>query len=175
MPWKGIEEHKLDISGMQFKCIDASGQPYKKAKWFQCFENVPAILFLVSSRTFDQVLEGDRVINQLVESCDLFGTIVNNQFFANSSIFLLFTETDLLEEKVQHISIKDFFPSFQGNPHKLEDVQEFIFQMFVNCVQDKSRVLYHHRITTTDTEHLRYVFHSVKDTLLQYSLKQLLQ
>lgn len=171
---KGIVEHEFDIKGIPFKMVDVGGQRSQRAKWFQCFEEVTSILFLVSSSAFDQVLMEDRTTNRLVESCNIFETIVNNKFFSNVSIILFLNKTDLLEVKVQATNIKDFFPNFEGNPHKLSDVQQFILHMFDSKRRERSKALFHHFTTAIDTENIKFVFHAVKDTILQYNLKALM-
>ncbi|XP_046854644.1 guanine nucleotide-binding protein subunit alpha-13-like isoform X1 [Xenia sp. Carnegie-2017] len=171
---KGIVEHEFDIKGIPFKMVDVGGQRSQRAKWFQCFEEVTSILFLVSSSAFDQVLMEDRTTNRLVESCNIFETIVNNKFFSNVSIILFLNKTDLLEIKVQTTNIKDFFPQYDGNPHKLSDVQTFILQMFNSKRREQSKALFHHYTTAIDTENIKFVFHAVKDTILQFNLKALM-
>lgn len=171
---KGVVEHEFDIKGIPFKMVDVGGQRSQRAKWFQCFEEVTSILFLVSSSAFDQVLMEDRTTNRLVESCNIFETIVNNKFFSNVSIILFLNKTDLLEIKVKETSIKDFFPNFEGNPHNLTDVQTFILQMFDNKRRERSKALFHHFTTAIDTENIKFVFHAVKDTILQFNLKALM-
>ncbi|CAB3992564.1 guanine nucleotide-binding subunit alpha-13-like [Paramuricea clavata] len=171
---KGIVEHDFDIKNVPFRMVDVGGQRSQRAKWFQCFEKVTAILFLVSSSAFDQVLMEDRMTNRLVESCDIFETIVNNRFFVNVSVILFLNKTDLLEEKVKRTSVKMYFPNFQGDPHNLGTVQDFILQMFDSRRRDRSKALFHHFTTATDTENIRFVFHAVKDIILGQNLQALM-
>ncbi|XP_020625527.1 guanine nucleotide-binding protein subunit alpha-13-like [Orbicella faveolata] len=171
---KGIVEHEFIIKGIPFKMVDVGGQRSQRAKWFQCFDEVTSILFLVSSSAYDQVLMEDRTTNRLVESCNIFETIVNNKFFANVSIILFLNKTDLLMEKIKYANIKDYFPAFQGDPRKLEDVQNFILQMFDSKRRERSKALFHHFTTAIDTENIKFVFHAVKDTILQDNLKSLM-
>ena len=171
---KGIVEHEFVIKGIPFKMVDVGGQRSQRAKWFQCFDEVTSILFLVSSSAYDQVLMEDRTTNRLVESCNIFETIVNNKFFANVSIILFLNKTDLLMEKIKYANIKDYFPAFQGDPRKLEDVQNFILQMFDSKRRERSKALFHHFTTAIDTENIKFVFHAVKDTILQDNLKSLM-
>lgn len=171
---KGIVEHEFMIKGIPFKMVDVGGQRSQRAKWFQCFDEVTSILFLVSSSAFDQVLMEDRTTNRLVESCNIFETIVNNKFFANVSIILFLNKTDLLMEKIKYANIKDYFPAFIGDQRKLEDVQNFILQMFDSKRRERSKALFHHFTTAIDTENIKFVFHAVKDTILQENLKSLM-
>ena len=112
--------------------------------------------------------------NRLVESCDIFETIVNNRFFVNVSVILFLNKTDLLEQKVKRTSVKMYFPNFQGDPHNLGTVQDFILQMFDSRRRDRSKALFHHFTTATDTENIRFVFHAVKDIILGQNLQALM-
>ncbi|XP_041474301.1 guanine nucleotide-binding protein subunit alpha-13 [Lytechinus variegatus] len=172
---KTIQEHVIDIRNVPFRFVDVGGQRSHRQKWFQCFESVTSILFLASSSEFDQVLMEDRITNRLLESCNIFDTIVNHKCFATISIILFLNKTDLLEEKIQHVSIKDYFPNFQGNPHVLTDVQNFILKMFdVRRRERGSKALFHYFTTAVDTNNIRYVFQAVRDTILQENLKRLM-
>ena len=171
---KGITEHEFTIRGIPFRFVDVGGQRSQRQKWYQCFEGITSILFLVSSSEFDQVLMEDRKTNRLVESCNIFETIVNNKAFSNVSIILFLNKTDLLEEKVKRVSFKDYFPQFQGDPHCLEDIQNFELSLMDSRRRERSKPLFHHFTTAVDTENIRFVFQAVKDTILQDNLKSLM-
>ncbi|CAM9305778.1 guanine nucleotide-binding protein subunit alpha-13-like [Lampetra fluviatilis] len=171
---KGIVEHDFDIKNIPFKMVDVGGQRSQRQKWFQCFEGVTSILFLVSSSEFDQVLMEDRKTNRLVESMNIFETIVNNRTFQGVSIILFLNKTDLLAEKVRMTSIADYFPDFVGSPHQLEDVQRFLVRSFDSKRRERTTPLFHHFTTAIDTENIRYVFEAVRDTILRDNLKQLM-
>lgn len=171
---KGIAEHTFDIRGVPFKFVDVGGQRSQRQKWYQCFEGVTSILFLVSSSEFDQVLFEDRKTNRLIESCNIFETIVNNKAFVNVSIILFLNKMDLLEEKVKNVSIKDYFPQFSGNPHSLTDVQNYLLSLFDSRRRERSKPLFHHFTTAVDTENIKFVFQAVKDTILQDNLRSLM-
>ncbi|XP_067860200.1 guanine nucleotide-binding protein subunit alpha-13a isoform X2 [Heptranchias perlo] len=174
-PTKGIHEYDFEIKNVPFKMVDVGGQRSERRRWFECFDGVTSILFLVSSSEFDQVLMEDRQTNRLSESLNIFETIVNNRVFSNVSIILFLNKTDLLEEKVKTVSIKDYFPQYEGNPHELSDVQQFLVQCFRDKRRDQQhKPLYHHFTTAINTENIRLVFRDVKDTILHDNLKQLM-
>ncbi|KAK3553044.1 hypothetical protein QTP86_031205 [Hemibagrus guttatus] len=174
-PTKGIHEYDFEIKNVPFKMVDVGGQRSERRRWFECFDSVTSILFLVSSSEFDQVLMEDRHTNRLTESLNIFGTIVNNRVFSNVSIILFLNKTDLLEEKVKTVAIKDFFPDYEGDPHSLDDVQKFLVTCFRNQRREQqNKPLYHHFTTAINTENIRLVFRDVKDTILHDNLKQLM-
>jgi guanine nucleotide-binding protein subunit alpha-12 len=171
---KGIVEHTFDIRGVPFKFVDVGGQRSQRQKWYQCFECVTSILFLVSSSEFDQVLFEDRKTNRLIESCNIFETIVNNKAFEKVSIILFLNKIDLLKEKIRQVSINDYFPQFVGNPRSLTDVQNFLLHMFDSRRRDKSTPLFHHLTTAVDTDNIKFVFQAVRDTILHDNLRSLM-
>uniref|UniRef100_UPI00358F83A5 guanine nucleotide-binding protein subunit alpha-13-like isoform X2 n=1 Tax=Myxine glutinosa TaxID=7769 RepID=UPI00358F83A5 len=171
---KGIVEHDFDIKGVPFRMVDVGGQRSQRQKWFQCFDGVTSILFLVSSSEFDQVLMEDRKTNRLVESINIFETIVNNRTFAGVSIILFLNKMDLLREKVLMTSIADYFPEFSGDPKRVLDVQSFLVHCFDSKRRDRTTPLFHHFTTAIDTENIRYVFEAVRDTILRDNLKKLM-
>uniref|UniRef100_H2MSJ6 G protein subunit alpha 13 n=1 Tax=Oryzias latipes TaxID=8090 RepID=H2MSJ6_ORYLA len=174
-PTKGIHEYDFEIKNVPFKMVDVGGQRSERRRWFECFDSVTSILFLVSSSEYDQVLMEDRQTNRLSESLNIFETIVNNRVFNNVSIILFLNKTDLLEEKVKQVSIKDYFPDFLGEPSSLLDVQHFLVECFHKKRREQQqKPLYHHFTTAINTENIRLVFRDVKDTILHDNLKQLM-
>ncbi|XP_062388925.1 guanine nucleotide-binding protein subunit alpha-12a [Sardina pilchardus] len=171
---KGIVEHDFVIKKIPFKMVDVGGQRSQRQKWFQCFDGITSILFMVSSSEYDQVLMEDRRTNRLVESMNIFETIVNNKLFSNVSIILFLNKMDLLLEKVGQVSIRKHFPDFRGDPHRVEDVQAYLVQCFNRKRRNRSKPLFHHFTTAIDTENIRFVFHAVKDTILQENLKDIM-
>ena len=165
----------IDIRGVPFRFVDVGGQRSQRQKWFQCFDEVTSILFLISSSAYDQTLLEDRVTNRILESVDIFDTIVNHRCFRSVSIILFFNKTDLLTEKIKHQNIKKYFPDFPGEPAKLGDVQNFLVSMFNSVWQDKSQEMYRHFTTATDTRNIKVVFNIVKDTILSRHIQDIMQ
>ena len=73
--------------------------------------------------------------------------------------------------------------SFAGDPTDVNDVQMFILYLFLEKVKnvgpnrEKSgwkRHVYHHFTTATDTNNIKLVFNSVKDSILRRNLNSLM-
>lgn len=173
---KGIVEYDIDIKGIPFKFVDVGGQRSQRQKWFQCFDSVTSILFLASSSEFDQKLMEDRRTNRVVESVNIFETIVKNRSFLNVSIILFLNKTDLLEEKIKIANIAEHFPQFTGDPRNLRNVQQFLLRLFEQKCKESPRQkpLFHHFTTAVDTENIKFVFQAAKDTILQENLQSLM-
>lgn len=70
--------------------------------------------------------------------------------------------------------IRWFYPQFNGNPHSILDVQNFILKMFMNVRKNTRTPIYHHFTNAVDTQNIQVVFSSVKDTVLQRNLSSLM-
>lgn len=57
---KGVTECVITVNSIPFLFIDVGGQRSQRQRWLQCFDSVTAILFLVSTSEYDQVLLEDR-------------------------------------------------------------------------------------------------------------------
>ncbi|KAM3726793.1 Guanine nucleotide-binding protein alpha-12 subunit [Dirofilaria immitis] len=171
---RGITEHVFDIERVSFRFIDVGGQRSQRQKWFQCFEGITSILFMVASCEYDQVILEDRRTNRIVESRSVFETIANNKSFANVSIILFMNKSDLLEEKVSKSDIRQYFADFIGDHNSLRDVQFFLVDKFEKCRHDKRRPFFYHFTTAIDTENIRRVFKDCRETILEQNLKALM-
>ncbi|XP_052264293.1 guanine nucleotide-binding protein G(q) subunit alpha-like [Dreissena polymorpha] len=167
-PTTGITEYPFNLDSVIFRMVDVGGQRSERRKWIHCLENVTSIMFLVALSEYDQVLVESAKENRIEESKALFRTIITYQWFQNSSVILFLNKTDLLEEKIMHSHLVDYFPDFDGPKKDSQAAREFILRMFV----DLKRIIYSHFTCATDTENIRLVFAVAKDTILQRNLKE---
>uniref|UniRef100_A0A8C0CV61 Guanine nucleotide-binding protein subunit alpha n=1 Tax=Balaenoptera musculus TaxID=9771 RepID=A0A8C0CV61_BALMU len=200
VPTTGIIEYPFDLENIIFRMVDVGGQRSERRKWIHCFENVTSIMFLVALSEYDQVLvESDNEVrpslgpgrgvptgpfgepaanllpapqNRMEESKALFRTIVTYPWFQNSSVILFLNKKDLLEDKILHSHLVDYFPEFDGPQRDAQAAREFILKMFVDLNPDSDKIIYSHFTCATDTENIRFVFAAVKDTILQLNLKE---
>lgn len=171
---KGISEHQILIKSIPFLFVDVGGQRSQRQKWYQCFVGITSILFLAASSEFDQVLMEDRKTNRLQESCDIFETIINNKSFSNVSIILFLNKMDLLQEKIKHVNIAEYFDNYEGDPHNIETIKAFELNLFDSRRRERNKPLFHHFTTAIDTENIKHVFQDVKDTILHENLRSLM-
>ena len=63
----GITETAFKIGELTYKLFDVGGQRSERKKWIHCFENVTALVFLVSLSEYDQMLyEDESVVRHLL-------------------------------------------------------------------------------------------------------------
>lgn len=78
-PTKGIHEYDFEIKNVPFKMVDVGGQRSERRRWFECFDSVTSILFLVSSSEYDQVRKTLEAIKLQTEVPDLQTHCCGNQ------------------------------------------------------------------------------------------------
>ena len=172
----GVSSIEFTFKKVQFRMFDVGGQRSERKKWIHCFDNVTAILFVVSIAEYDQVLEEDKNVNRMKESMELFENIVNNQYFKRKSFICFFNKKDLFETKIRDKSIQPYFPNYAGDPHSFTESSEFLVKEYLakNYGECSERSMYPHLTTATDTEHVKFVFVTVADIILTQCLGDLL-
>jgi len=176
VPTTGISEYPFDMDRVIFRMVDVGGQRSERRKWIHCFENVTSIMFLAALSEYDQYLFESGNENRMQESQALFRTIITYPWFQQSSVILFLNKKDLLEEKIVHSHLRDYFPQYAGPDADGDSAKEFILKMYLalNPVPDVGdpKTIYSHYTQATDTENIRFVFAAVKDTILQLNLKE---
>jgi len=172
VPTTGIIEYPFDLDSIIFRMVDVGGQRSERRKWIHCFENVTSIIFLVALSEYDQILFESDNENRMEESKALFKTIITYPWFQQSSIILFLNKKDLLEEKILHSHLVDYFPEFDGRMRDAVEAREFILRIFVELNPDPDKIIYSHFTCATDTDNIRFVFAAVKDTILQLNLRE---
>ena len=153
---------------VQFRMFDVGGQRSERKKWIHCFDNVTAVLFVVSIAEYDQSLEEDSTVNRMHESMELFENIVNNQYFKKKSFIVFFNKKDLFELKLRDKGIKESFPNYEGDEHSFTESSEFLVNEYLskNYGEYDLRSIYPHLTTATDTELIKSIFVTIADIYL---------
>lgn len=68
----GIKEISFAYKGFTFRVVDVGGQRSERRKWIHCFQDVTALVYVVSAADYDLMMEEDPTMNRLMESIDLF-------------------------------------------------------------------------------------------------------
>jgi len=168
----GIVERTFKINGVDFKFLDVGGQRNERRKWIHCFEGVTAVIFVAAVSEYDQMLYEDEKENRLLESVKVFGSIVNNKYFQNSTIILFLNKVDLFRDKVGKVSLKACFPEYEGD-NSYDDAIEYIKTKFLEVNKDENRLIFPHPTCATDTTNVSKVFEACKMTILSKNLKNI--
>ena len=126
------------------------------------------------------------------EALRLFGSILNNRWFINTSVILFLNKKDLFEEKLKDNPITVCFPDYTGKhnifqlmlsiiiilrnlfagPNTFTDTTNFIRDKFVALNQNGSRkMVYAHVTCATDTDNIQFVFDAVTDIIIAEHLQ----
>lgn len=162
----GIIETKFLVEELNFRMVDVGGQRNERKKWIHCFEDVTAIIFLISLSEFDCVLEEDESTNRMHESLELFNNIINNEWFEDMPILLFMNKIDLFERKIQKVDLKVCFTSYKDGCDQDKALQ-YIQMRFERKNKTPDRNIYSYVTCATDTENAKKVFNSVKHIILK--------
>jgi len=179
VPTSGVSEYSFDIQRHHFRIFDVGGQITERRKWIHCFEGVTSVLFLAALSDYNEKCQNcynencpERGHNRLKISIDLFKVIKRNPWFENSSMILFLNKKDLLEEKVNSIDLKDHFPEYQGGKCNAIAARNFIQKKFCEPVNENDdTTVYSHFTCATDTNNMRFVFESVRSTILEQNIR----
>jgi guanine nucleotide-binding protein G(i) subunit alpha len=168
----GITETAFKIGELTYKLFDVGGQRSERKKWIHCFENVTALVFLVSLSEYDQMLYEDESVNRMQEALTLFDSICNSRWFVKTSIILFLNKIDLFAEKLPRSPLGDYFPDYTGGAD-YNSACEYLLQRFVSLNQSAAtKQIYAHYTCATDTNQIRFVLNATSDILLQIHLRE---
>ena len=153
--------------------FDVGGQRNERKKWIHCFDDVTAVIYVVSLSGYDQVCFEDATQNRLVESLDLFADTRNNKWFKNTPFILFLNKVDLFEKKIADIDLrnmeKKWFLNYNGGTN-FDAALAFIKEEFASKTP-AGQELYTHETTATNTKNVELVFDACKDIFLRRNLQ----
>lgn len=168
----GITETNFRVGELTYKLFDVGGQRSERKKWIHCFENVTALVFLVSLSEYDQMLYEDESVNRMQEALTLFDSICNSRWFVKTSIILFLNKIDLFAEKLPRSPLADYFPDYTGGDN-YDAACEYLLHRFVSLNQSAAtKQIYAHYTCATDTQQIKFVLSAIQDILLQLHLRE---
>ncbi|KAE9387469.1 heterotrimeric G protein alpha subunit B [Gymnopus androsaceus JB14] len=169
----GITETTFTVGELTYKLFDIGGQRSERKKWVHCFENVTALIFVVSLSEYDQVLYEDESVNRMQEAFVLFDSICNSRWFVKTSIILFLNKIDLFAEKLPRSPLGDYFLDYDGGDN-FDAACEYLLHRFVSLNQSAATKQIHaHYTCATDTQQIKFMFSAIQDILLQIHLREL--
>lgn len=109
-----VQDHEHEADRLRFQVVDVGGQRNERKKWFHCFDDVKAILFIVNLAGYNQVLFEDTKKNRIEESLELFEKVCNNQIFNKTPIFVFLNKKDLFEKMIKEVDMNNVFKDYTG-------------------------------------------------------------
>ncbi|KAH9252723.1 hypothetical protein BASA81_009326 [Batrachochytrium salamandrivorans] len=113
-----ITETVVNVGRSTYHFYDVGGQQKYRKQWTPYFDNVHAIVFVVSLACYDQSLMEDPTINRMHDALDLYGKICNHTLLRHIPITLFLNKKDLFEKKFPTSDIAQFFPDYNAKDMK---------------------------------------------------------
>lgn len=166
----GIKDMRFQMGQqLSIHMFDVGGQRSERKKWIHCFEGVTSIIFCTALSEYDQGLLEEVTRNRMLESLDLFKSVINSRWFLRTSIILFLNKIDVFKVKIHKVSLENFFKDYTGGAD-VNRAAKYILWRYLQL--NKSRLsVYPHLTQATDTNNIKIVFAAVKETILQNALK----
>jgi len=157
---------KATSTPFKFELVDVGGQRTERRKWIHCFQEVTAVMFIISLSDYNQTLYEDETTNRMQESEKLFGEMLNNVFFRETPFIVFFNKDDLFREKLKTASLTIAYKDYTGS-QDYDEALSYIRRRFLS--QDKNslkREIYPYQTTATDTNLVKNLFNTIQEIIL---------
>ena len=114
----GMREERFQIQNKNVQIFDLGGQRSERRKWYHAFSNVHAIIFLAAISEYDVGMWEDPECNRLQDSLNLFGKLVNEPCFRDTTFIIFFNKFDLFKGKIlagARIADVEEWSDYKGN------------------------------------------------------------
>ncbi|KAF2071602.1 hypothetical protein CYY_007074 [Polysphondylium violaceum] len=165
---KSINEVSVSFEGVDYKFIDINVQNSQIRKWIHCFNDILAVIFVVSLDDYDQYSQEEEV-NKLDLSLDLYSETTNSMWLQRSGILLFFNKKDLFIEKLKTVPFSNYDAQYTGN-NTFEETSAYLQNKFMAKTHKGYRSdnqIQSHFVNALDvSEIMRTVFTDTKEILL---------
>jgi len=163
----GIHEIDFQYNAEHYRLIDI-GQHNDNKKWIYLFQDVRAIIFVISLEEYDMLLDDDESLTRLHKSIELFEYIVNLSYFKSPfTYFILFlNKRDLFAQKLFSIPFKKYFTDYEGK-NTYEEITQYIIEQFQNRNKNTEKYIYTHITSVVDYKSVTVAF---PDAVMRQSL-----
>jgi len=165
-----ILEVKIVITRIIYKIYDVGGHKNLRNQWADYFDDVTALIFIVSLSSYDQNMVENPEMNQINDALNLFQTIIQLPQFTNTSLMLFLSKIDLFKKKIKRSPIENYFPDYDGGKDYSKAITYFGGK-FISLNKNKDKQIYTHLTWATDTKSMKVVFAVVTETVRRGNLK----
>ena len=157
------------IEEAEFEVHDVGGQRSERKKWLNSFPNVNAVIFVAALSEYDQTLAEAKRQNRMMESLNLFESVVKNAHFVKTPIMLFLNKKDIFAEKIMYSNIGDspFFSDYAGPPKDFDHGVLYFIQKFEEHMEeDEFNDSFIHVTCATDTNNMEFVLDSSRTIIM---------
>jgi len=164
------------VNDLNFEVYDVGGQRGQRKQWIEVFEGVDAVIFVAALSEYDQNLslnETNRVENRMIESLNLFQTVMQNRALKETSVLLFLNKKDIFEEKILYsdISAVAHFSDYNGPARDVDEgILYFIRKFQGRIIGDELGKAFIHVTCATDTTNMKFIFDSIGTIIMQSNI-----
>jgi len=154
----GVFYNSIRNGTLSYIITDVGGQRSERKKWVKVVKTADVVLYVVSMSDFDESLWEDITINRMKEALETFDSTVNQEWFQETPIIVVFNKEDLVRKKIQIAdTLKKSFPEYTGgtNPDK---AIKFIQDQFLNLWKGAPEHIVPITVQLLNTEHVKKAF-----------------
>ena len=112
-----------------------------RRKWIQMgHDEINTIIYHVPVGDYNKMCFEDRSTDRVQDALNLFNVLIDKGFMTDKHLISLFTNYDLFLDKIKRVPITVTFTDFPVdtlNPNDPDDVVEFLFDKFKQCLNSK--------------------------------------
>eukprot|EP01084_Bolivina_argentea_P170832 295996_1 len=137
----GVIQKRFKIQNADFEIFDVGGQKSERRKWVTCFNEVNAMVFVISLACYNETMYEDKHTNAMVDALQLFEETVNNKYFRDTEIILFLNKTDLFKTKIRKFGITECcaFSDYEQDPNDYHQTTTYVQRKFEALDQSESR------------------------------------
>lgn len=182
-PTTGLIEETIDHNDTTFTMVDVGGQRNERRKWIHQFENVAAVVYVVSLSAFDEPLYEMETVNSMHDALECFQKTVTTDslWFKQSSLFLVFNKKDLFSDKISTQSMaKCFDPELYDERKMWTEIEdsaerekvnrEFIESQFLNEMKENGKQVQTFETCAYEEEVVKDVFEVILEHIVQKNM-----
>nr|AHB52757.1 heterotrimeric G-protein alpha subunit [Chara braunii] len=166
-----------------YRVYDVGGQRNERRKWLHLFDGVSAIIFCVALSEYDQLLFEDESVNRMMETKQLFESVLQEQWFKKTAVMVFLNKFDIFRKKVTKVSLSkcEWFSDYRpvGGAQEVEHAYRYVARKFEDLFRQHTsqenygRVFEVHKSTATDTEVVRRIFDAMDRAFLLQRLMEM--
>jgi len=128
-----------DIALMAFKCmynnillhVTKVGETFHSTKWFHCFEDAVAVVYIADLSTYDlvEIATDQTKSTRLQKSILHFEKVCNNKWFKDKPVILILNKKNIFRKKLASSPISLWFSNYTGT-NTFEEASAFLQKEF---------------------------------------------
>eukprot|EP01083_Nonionella_stella_P096189 270324_1 len=172
----GVIQKRFGIKNEFFEIFDVGGQKSERKKWVTCFNEVNAVVFVISLACYNETMYEDQHTNAMADAMQLFEETVNNKYFNDTHVILFLNKTDLFKKKITKFGITECcaFSDYTQDPNDYHQTTEYIQQTFEALDHSQTRDdIYCHLTCAMSKQNIDNVFCDIAQMLMNQALGEL--